>query len=96
MYIPENCEGTSGCERMKAAVWFDMLGMIFWFSSAVGKYQSSLFLLFLQYSDIYLKVAHTCSGKNDTAALSTPAVVQSSKRNPSLCQSRLSFFRCIF
>lgn len=38
MYLPEDCEGASGCQSMKAAVWFDMLGMIFWFSSAVGKY----------------------------------------------------------
>lgn len=38
MYIPEDCEGASGCESMKVAMWFDMLGMIFWFSSAVGKY----------------------------------------------------------
>lgn len=40
MYLSEDCEGASGCESMKAAVWFDMLGMIFWFSSAVGEYRS--------------------------------------------------------
>lgn len=37
LYIHEDCEGIGACKRMKTAVWFDMLGMIFWFFSAVGK-----------------------------------------------------------
>lgn len=84
MYLPEDCEGASGCQSMKAAVWFDMLGMIFWFSSAVGKYHFFSSFLLLQHTDVYSKVVRTCSGKNDTVALSTPAVAQLSKPNPSL------------
>lgn len=81
MYLPEDCEGASGCQSMKAAVWFDMLGMIFWFSSAVGKYHFFSSLL-LQHTDIYSKVVRTCSGKNDTVALFTPAVAQLSEPDP--------------
>lgn len=77
MYIPEDCEGASGCESMKVAVWFDMLGMIFWFSSAVGKYPPPTLLL--RYTDIHFKVACTCSGRNDTAAPSTLVVVRLSR-----------------
>jgi len=36
LYISEDCEGIGACKRMKTAVWFDMLGMIFWFLSTVA------------------------------------------------------------
>lgn len=42
LYIPEDCEGSSACGRMKTAVWFDMLGMILWFFSTISEYHSRL------------------------------------------------------
>lgn len=26
-----DCEGNVQCQKMKVAMWFDMLGMVFWF-----------------------------------------------------------------
>lgn len=45
LYLPEDCEGNGECGRMKTGVWFDMLGMIFWFGSFVGECLSPLHLV---------------------------------------------------
>ncbi len=36
MYIKENAEGDSGVQRMKNAVWVDLVNAILWLVSAVG------------------------------------------------------------
>jgi len=36
MYIQRDCKGNSACGKMKAAVWFDLIGMLLWFISAVA------------------------------------------------------------
>jgi len=36
MYIKENAEGDSGIERMKHAVWVDLVNALLWLISAVG------------------------------------------------------------
>jgi len=36
MYIKENAEGDSGVQRMKNAVWVDLVNALLWLISAVG------------------------------------------------------------
>jgi hypothetical protein len=36
-YIHTDCEKDANCGRMKTAVWFDLIGMLLWFISTVGK-----------------------------------------------------------
>jgi len=35
IYIHKDCKGNGTCNRMKAAVWIDMIEMLMWFISAV-------------------------------------------------------------
>lgn len=34
-FISEDCEGNGTCNRMKTAVWFDLIGMLLWAITAV-------------------------------------------------------------
>lgn len=36
MYIKENAEGNKGVQRMKNAVWIDLVNALLWFISAIG------------------------------------------------------------
>lgn len=36
MYIHENPEGDAGIQRMKNAVWVDMINMLLWFFTAIA------------------------------------------------------------
>ncbi|KAA8909777.1 hypothetical protein FN846DRAFT_941441 [Sphaerosporella brunnea] len=35
LYIKRDCNNNGSCNRMKVAVWFDLVGMLLWFISAV-------------------------------------------------------------
>lgn len=35
LFIGEDCEGNGKCNRMKTAVWFDLIGMLLWFGTGV-------------------------------------------------------------
>lgn len=41
MWLKEDCEGNKGCERMKVAMWFDLVGMLLMLLSAVGESELS-------------------------------------------------------
>lgn len=36
IYIAKDCKGNGGCNNMKTAVWFDLIGMLLWFISALA------------------------------------------------------------
>jgi len=38
LFIHEDAEGNKDIERMKSAVWIDLINMLLWFISAISKF----------------------------------------------------------
>lgn len=51
MWLKEDCEGNSGCERMKVAMWFDLVGMLLMLLSAIGESELSTSATLSYYSN---------------------------------------------